>query len=628
MRRIRILFALASLALLISLASDLLLSAFNGYLLRVDIPRLIALDALFLFFPVFLILSGFALLKRRSARESMIRHLPLASTLFAAFTPIAAVHLWRSFSWQTIGICAVLFLLLMLIAMREFRRGGLLSREKAAVLALVSLIVIGASIYWPLPGSSDIEKSVAASAQPATADAPNLLLIVLDTTRADHLGLYGYGRNTSPWLDAFAAQSTVFDRAIASSSYTLPTHATLFTGLYPKSHGADLSDRGGISLGQFGLLKHWQSVLPLPQDAETLAERAKAAGMETGAICGNTAYLARPFALDQGFDTYVDAKGSDLDWRPAGLSIAYKLLSEKAWRLKRLIWGNEKYYRLGSEVNELALQWLEPRRDRRFFLFLNYMEPHDPYLPVGRYRGAYPQAYSRQSFERKCSVESKRELLPHEQAPLIDAYDAEIRSMDDHLRALFSQLQSWGLLDTTLVVFIGDHGESFGDHGRHSHCTSVYEPQVWVPLIYREPGQMQGERIGRLVHMADVFPTICESIGLKTPDEVQGSSLFGAGRGMPIVSSLGRYARDFTENAIYFNDWKLIVRSDGKSELYKLREDALELRNVAAEHPSQVLALSLALDWFRGRAKPLFNQVPLSVNEDVIQRLKGVGYLR
>jgi arylsulfatase A-like enzyme len=501
--------------------------------------------------------------------------------------------------------------------------------------AVAAIASIGFALRPAPPGRDLLAPPAATASAAASAEAPNLLVIVLDTLRADHVGAYGYARPTTPFLDAFAERATLFEQAISSSAFTLPSHATLFTGLFPASHGADVVEGdAGPSLAELGRLEDRAVSRPLSADARTLAEVARDGGLETGAVCANSAYLFRYFGMDQGFDTYVDPPGVIADGRPAGLSLAHLLLSG-VWRVQRLLDSNERYYLLGSEINRLALEWLEPRRDRRFFLFLNYMDPHEPYLPIGEFRGAFPRAWDRQQVDRGAVRRREREILPEEADALRDAYDAEIRYVDDQLAELFARLEAWGLLDKTVVAILGDHGESFGEHHEIGHCNNVYQPEIRVPLLVREPGQTEARRVARFVHLVDVMPTLLDLARLPRPDGLQGASLFESARPLPPVAFMGRYADlvrasprfyDRTHHAVYRDPWKLVAHSDGGRELYDVRADPTEQSDVAALHPEVVAELEAELARFAALAVPRFEHDAASPSGEALERLRQLGY--
>jgi len=470
----------------------------------------------------------------------------------------------------------------------------------------------------PQPGRSMLNLASSEKGQVATAEKPNLLLIMLDTMRADHLQAYGYERETSPWLQRFAAESLVFENVMSSSSYTLPAHATLFTGLFPAAHGADIvADGGGLSLEELGLLDDKAPVAPLSPEALTLAEIAKEAEIETGAICANSAYLYRAFGLNQGFDTYVDAQPLHPDFKPSALAVGYWLASKTnlAWRFRKWVESSERYYLLASEINVLAKEWLRAKKGQRFFLFLNYMDAHHPYLPLGNYENLF-----------QGSKEQK-----------IDSYDAEIRYLDDQLSDLFAEIQALDLMQNTLILFVGDHGESFGEHDVYGHAASVYQSEVHIPLIMRQPGlQHAGQRVGNVKHLVDVNPTILDLMGLPRPDSLQGISLFEQERQYPMVAHLGQYHRRRTEAAVFHGAWKLIKHEvpdfmDRKPriELYDIFKDPAEVENIAEENQEIVKKLFEKVQNFEKKVKIRFKQSDTSnIDEETRKRLRSLGYMK
>ena len=272
----------------------------------------------------------------------------------------------------------------------------------------------------------------------------NVVLITLDTTRPDHLGVYGYERATSPTLDMLAAESQVFDNAYSTSSWTLPAHASLFTGMLPTSHGADKDPDGALVLSAAvetpESWKIYRANAPR-DDVQTLAEVLKGAGYATGAVVGGP-WMKRVFGLGRGFDSYDD-ENVVADGRAAG------------------------------EVTERARTWLRAQKTP-FFLFLNYFDPHTPYTAptpyVKRVLGAEP-------FSRDASQDQKALLL----------YDAEIRYTDDQIALLFLELRRLGLYDSSWIVVTADHGELFGEHDRHGHGVTLDQEVVRIPLIVKPP---------------------------------------------------------------------------------------------------------------------------------------------
>jgi arylsulfatase A-like enzyme len=631
---------LAALACVsIATALDFAIAIQHGYRLRTEQLTLIGIDAALLALGSLPVLALLAATRFVPHLPDLAARLPRSCVLAAAAAPLAPFALARAEGALALGLFAVAALALLAFAALEWR----LARPASWISGVATLAVAWGLLtlfaHGDPPGSQRLHEPGPASGARASREAPNVLLIVLDTLRADHLGLYGYSRPVSPWLDEFAESATVFERAHSSSSWTLPAHATLFTGLNSRSHGADLIDKGdpgGMSPAELGRLEDVARAKPLSAEAVTLAEIARDAGLETGAMCANTAYLYRMFGLDQGFDTYVDDTGVSVDWRPIGLSIGDRLGLRDHWQLSHLVQSNERYYLLGSEINELALRWLEPRRDRRFFLFLNYMDAHAPYLPIGRYQRLFPQAWGPQSVEVDAIRSRERAMRDDEREALVDPYDAEIRYLDDELARLFAKLREWELLENTLVVFVADHGEAFGEHDEIGHGNGVYQPEVHVPLLVRLPGQRQGDRVDRFVHLVDVAPTLLRAAGLPEPPGLEGTSLLELNGQHAGVTYTGRYADlveqhperyDRTHWALFRDPWKLIRRSDGDTELYDLRQDPRESRNLAPERPDVVARLTESLDRYQEEVEPRFDDaVEAPTDEGTLERLRALGY--
>jgi arylsulfatase A-like enzyme len=520
------------------------------------------------------------------------------------------------------------------VARRSRRRPWL----GTAAAAMLGALMLAGAIAMPLNGRSMLREPIQRDAPSASAKRPNLLLVVLDTMRADHLGVYGYPRPTSPWLDGFAKRAIVFETAISPSTWTLPAHATLFTGLFPRTHGADIVPSGtGTSLARLGRdTTDSTDVRPLPAEAVTLAELAGRAGMETGAICANSAYLHRPFGLDQGFDTYVDPVGSNRSRRPIGLALGDWLGLDRHEAFRRLIVANERSYLLAPEVNALALRWLAARRDRRFFLFLNYMETHGTRVPPSGYRRLFPGAESPARVDVDVIRSRTRPISHAEREGLVGVYDASVRYLDAELRRLFAALESQRLLDHTVVVIVSDHGESLGEHNEISHGNGAYATEVRVPLLLRLPGRRAGRRVAEVVHLADVLPTLVDLLALEAPPGVQGASLLGAERPFPAVSFTAPY-RDLaiahpryyqrSHYAIYRDPWVLISRSDGERELYDFRADPNEERDLATTRATVVTELSAELGRFEDEVRPRFEHEAAPLDEETRRRLRALGYL-
>jgi arylsulfatase A-like enzyme len=291
-------------------------------------------------------------------------------------------------------------------------------------------------------------------ARPADRKAPLVIVYLVDTLRRDHLSLYGYGRRTSPSLDGFASDAVVFDQAIAPSSWTIPSVASLFTSLLPDGHGA----------------LHLQA--PLAPAAHTLAERMAESGFATGAVVANPLILASS-GFDQGFGYFEGLHG-----RKGRLSTTVP----------------------AARVVDAALRFIDSHRGLASFLFVHAFDPHSPYQP--------PPPFDRQ-FEPPTTSERDQAIA---------LYDGEIAYGDQEFGRFVRELKARGLYDRALFVFASDHGEEFLDHGDWRHGTTLFDELVRVPLVVRFPGGAHsGRRVGRQVQLLDVLPTVLRTLSLPVP---------------------------------------------------------------------------------------------------------------
>ncbi|MDP8225659.1 MAG: sulfatase [Candidatus Lernaella stagnicola] len=319
----------------------------------------------------------------------------------------------------------------------------------------------------------------------APADAKNVIVISIDSLRWDHLGCYGYGRPTSPTIDTFAAEGVLFKRAYATSPWTLPSHASLFTGLWADTHGVN-TEKDQLAV-----------------TATTLAGRLRNSGYRTGAVvCAPL--LSRHFRLDIGFDDY------DTDLAA--------LVPMKARRMK-----------VAPDVTAKALAWLDKRDERPFFLFLHYWDVHHDYNPPRKYVEMFDPDYD--GDERGLDITIRTDLRPgmneRDLKHIIARYDGEIRYTDDHLQPLLEGIAGRGLAENTMVWIVADHGEEFLDHGQMAHKKTCFEEVVRIPMLARIPWLKETARyVGDAVSLVDLFPTILSLLGVDYGDvPVQGADL-------------------------------------------------------------------------------------------------------
>ena len=335
------------------------------------------------------------------------------------------------------------------------------------------------------------------------AGAPNVLLLILDTVRAKSLSVYGYDLPTTPSLERFAERGVVFERALASAPWTLPSHATMFTGRLPFEHQAS-----------------WER--PLDATHPTLAEALASRGYATAGFVSNLLYGDREYGLARGFAHYEDYPVS---LGQVVLSSALGRAISGASRLRTLLGYHELLNRKDARrITDDFLAWHARREGGRpYFAFLNYFDAHEPYLPPAGYAARFGPARGDADFEHVVTVEqgARAEIRDKwaQTGPQADAeraaYDGAIAYLDEHLGRLFQELEARGELDETIVIVTSDHGEQFGEQGLYGHINSLYLPVLHVPLVIAYPaGAPAGSRIPTPVSLRDLPETVLDLAGL------------------------------------------------------------------------------------------------------------------
>lgn len=484
-------------------------------------------------------------------------------------------------AWPVLAGAVVLF------ALGLVPRAGL----RAGLTALVCVLAAAPVARLAAAGAS-LERADLEPAAGGSTHTPNLLLVVLDTVRADHLAPYGYERVTTPRLDAFVAdEATLYARAHSTSSWTLPSHASLFTGLLPAVHGAthprgELEDGNTVNAARVPAQR-------LRPDVETVAELLRAAGYRTGAVLGNAAFLDHRFGLDRGFEHY--------DARPGGKVGDYRALAQLLGLREQ---AGQLPYRHAETITDLALAWLERSADGRpFFLTLNYMDAHTPYAPPAETAGRLGAPLA---------------------AEPVELYDRELLWIDEHLTRLFDELRARGTFDDTVIVVTSDHGEAHGEHGIPGHNWHLYEELVHVPLYVKPAGARERARHDEPVAGTDVFGLALRSVGLEPParPEATVDSEWYDMKGVPIPRSIG-VARDVV--SWFESGRKVIVTSLEHVEAYDLARDPKELAPLALSADEAAAAVQRAKDWWEQNPPPAADDVELS--EEDLERLHELGYL-
>ncbi|MBI3666938.1 MAG: sulfatase [Acidobacteria bacterium] len=500
-------------------------------------------------------------------------------------------------------------------------------RNALARLAVIAIIVLGTASFLEYRAYPK-----ARSSRPATEGVgrPNVVLVVLDTVRADHLSVYGYA-GTTPHLKQFAEEATLFTRAIAPSDVTLSSHASLFTGLYASRHGAHLSEPGS------GQMLHDPGSFPLADKFHTLAEILSESGYLTMAVIANPGYLGRGFHLDQGFAYY-----SLPSFSAAGREFYLREGLQELWRAFS---GSQLGYWRAEEVNRRVFPLLvRARKDGRpFFLFVNYMDAHEPYGPPPPFDTLFPGKDETMTATRYYELEAEvnaraRYITDRERRHILSQYDGGIAYLDFQLAKLMTRLKQLDLYENSLIIITADHGQAFGERSFSGHGgLSVYQDLVHVPLLIRYPNRHQKAVMKDVVSLVDIMPTALDVLGLEIPKDIDGQSLRKQNEGSSkivisesfpeagLIASHPRFHR--VERALFAGSLKFIYSTAGKRELYDLSQDPNETTNLYSAKRGVSREMEAKLnEWLRGvRAE---YPTPSQLDKETLDRLRSLGYLQ
>jgi arylsulfatase A-like enzyme len=485
---------------------------------------------------------------------------------------------------------------LMAIFMRSPKR---LVRWSPAFLMMIVAIVIVLR-----PGSS-VQKS---------AQQPDVILVVMDTARADHLSVYGYGRPTTPGLDWFSQRAAVYEKAMSPGPWTPSAHASLLTGLLPAEHGTD---------GDF---------LAFHPPGPSLPEALKSSGYRTAAVVNNP-LLAASYGWNRGFDRYIES------WRPkiAGSRIIWYIRSrDEDW-----VWyGNTK-----RSLQIARHWWLASGRHSRF-LFINLIDPHSPYGDPQPFKDIYLDESAQKARDLSNNEEDyDAGLVRAAGTPLkrvIAHYDADIHYMDVCLNSFFRWLEQRKELDATLVILTSDHGERLGERGLLGHELGLDQATLHVPLIIRYPNHVPAGCFPNLVQTHGIFLSILGWTGIQAPIDRfqrmpaldhqhlsvtvaqirhQGEYLEGLRKRNPKFDPTP-FAGDW--NSVFDGMWKLRVSNTGNVQLFHVPDDPAEEKNLIKDFPREakrLISFLAELPDFRYGEKP--KEIPKSIQE----LLKSLGYI-
>lgn len=501
------------------------------------------------------------------------------------------------------------------------------NRLPSPLVALALLAAAGLGISALMKPGLVLHPSL--SSKPV-AGKPNVILIVMDTVRASQLSVYGYSRKTSPNLEKFASGATRFANLSAAGDWTLPSHASMFTGMYVRRHGAHNQ-------------KNFEA-RPLSPKADTLAELLSKRGFATAAVVSNAAAVSKSFNLDQGFEHFDQAWNR---WAIGWYATWSYTLRATVSRF-RSVMPPELYSdcRPAGLINAAAINLIDDFRTRKqpFFLFLNYMDAHIPYVSSGAFvhdYGPRGSLFSPQRFRQmKTGLHrGRRPADPKEMKGLVARYDAGISTLDQELGKLFEYLRKTGVYDNTLIVITADHGEAFGEHGTMEHGgASVYQDQVHVPLIIKYPDDNERRVVRSPVSHVDLAPTVLDTLGYGVPGNMDGISLrrMDESESRTVFSEMYPHAWSarsgserfrYSRQAAFAGDRKLIWSANGMRELYDLSADPAEKHNLIGQELSRGAELESKLREWRNSGSVVAPATE-KVSPAALEKLKSLGYVQ
>jgi len=417
----------------------------------------------------------------------------------------------------------------------------------------------------------------------------NVILVSIDTLRANLLSCYGYDKMTSPNIDKFREDSVLFRKCIAQAPSTLASHASIFTSLIPSHHQASFA-----------------KMTALPKEVITMTEVLKANGYETISF-NDGGQLAPNFGLDQGFDLYRSSN------------------KKKA----------TLYFR---DIVKSSIDWIVRNSEKKFFLFLHTYEAHSPYTPKKKYLDLFETNYSgdlpMHTTERIAQrINNGRIKITQEDTlHIINTYNAEIRSMDESFGVFIDFLKKKELYDKTIIIFTSDHGEEFYDHGvMASHSHTLFDELLHIPLIIKFANSKFASReIENLVRSIDMMPTLLDLVNIKIPENLEGVSL------IPMIKGRGKNEdlfaiseRDMIETlqdecwSIMYDKWKLY-----NSRLYDLEKDPFERIDISSEHAELKTILRKKAIQFIKQIRITQQKEKVELDETELEKLKALGYIK
>ena len=506
---------------------------------------------------------------------------------------------------------------------RLLRFVGHLKRETRVLLQFLQIaLVLIFFLVFSNGCSYDTEPSNPSAAKATTAKPadqqlsldskgkPNVIVIEVDCLRADHVGSYGYSKNTTPNVDRLAENGLLFEKFFTTSTWTRPSVASLICSQYPGQIG--ISDIKGS----------------LPGDRMTLAMLMRLAGLYTVGFVAN-GHLSADWGFHRGYDEYHEL------WR------------SREFDPDRVYKVDGKTLPSAENMSEVILNWLDNNHDKRFFLYSFFIDPHDPYTPPEEFAERFSPDYTgefdgtRESLallNKRCNKDP--EPFRKDIAHLTALYDAEIAYFDRELGRIIEKLKNLDLLDKTLLVFTADHGEAFWEHGKFTHGKTIYQEEVHVPLILHGPQIPKGKRLDSIVSMIDIMPSLLEYVGGKIPPKqcdgrsfwslVEGKKEWIRPTAFVDVWSAPQKSR---VRGVMSNKYKIIeYPKSGRFQFYNYEEDPEEKRNLFRDNSDFIDSYKRILRSY----EPFYYEsvtladsgAPQPASNEALDNLKGLGYLK
>lgn len=464
--------------------------------------------------------------------------------------------------------------------------------------------------------------------------SPNILLISIDTLRADHLSCYGYNKKTTPNIDKLAGEGTLFRQHYSTGVWTPPGHASMLTGLYVSEHGVYGENR-------------------LSDHIPTIAEKLKEYGYKTAGFINNS-QVGTLVGFDKGHDIFVEV------WKGVKSESTVKKIAQGIARRVKEKLGYED---MGAKrTNKLFTEWLEKRIDKNkaFYAFLHYVEPHNPLNPPRPYKNKYIKPLKNVDMQKVkkvaqnpliCFVEDLN--VNHEETEVLKSlYDGEIAYIDSKIGEVMQMLKENDCYDDTMIIITSDHGEHFGEHNLWSHAASLYNEVLHIPLVIKFPKGMEYiQEVNNYTQLVDIFPTVMEIADINEKENRNsGISLvyrkdknkfhdcvFAEWEGrvpyfvksrlndLPLHVNLNKFTNKM--QMIICEKYKYISKSDGQEELYDLSSDIIEHNNLISQYQDIAARMKIKLaEWQSAGNREIVKEQSL-MDEETRKNLERLGYM-